>query len=221
MERLVGAEPKGHRKGLFAFTSVQFWNLAGCFLRLYHLPVAALEFIPWAFAFYWAFCCSSADMFRNGRVERTAITGTGVKADPGADRDGNEPVSGGRIDSIEEDYQEIIEELLREETAPVGRPDRMPDMSEMADYYTTWAHQIKDPESQPCSCNLGQGGQDAPLARNVDGGPAADRAGTLEMALCYLRLKFRGGNRLCDPAGVPWTKLSGRRLKKLCRTVYP
>lgn len=87
-----------------------------------------------------------------------------------------------RVAQDDEDYQNIIENLRKEiranEEAFNGR------FSDMADYYTVWAHQIKTPIA---SMRLTLQGEDSPLSRTISDDLFKIEQ-YVEMVLCYLRL---------------------------------
>lgn len=80
------------------------------------------------------------------------------------------------------DYQEIIMHLKEEARLADGRFSAK--FSDMVDYYTTWAHQIKTPIA---SMRLTLQNEDSPLARTISGDLFRIEQ-YVEMVLCYLRL---------------------------------
>ncbi|MBR1508460.1 MAG: sensor histidine kinase [Eubacterium sp.] len=85
-------------------------------------------------------------------------------------------------DVIEEDYQRIIDGLREEEK--VSRDKVMADYTNMVEYYTVWAHQIKTPIA---SMRLNLQGEDSDRARKLIGDLNRIEA-YVEMVLTFLRL---------------------------------
>lgn len=87
-----------------------------------------------------------------------------------------------RITQDDEDYQNIIanlrQQIRAEEEAFNSR------FSDMVEYYTVWAHQIKTPIA---SMRLALGEEDSPLSRAISGDLFKIEQ-YVEMVLCYLRL---------------------------------
>ena len=82
----------------------------------------------------------------------------------------------------DEDYQKIIG-LLREEQRQLENRTNF-QISDMVDYYTIWAHQIKTPIA---SMKLNLQSEDSPLARTLSEDLFRIEQ-YVEMVLCYLRL---------------------------------
>lgn len=82
----------------------------------------------------------------------------------------------------DEDYQRIIKLISREHTA--YRSEQKRRYSDMTDYYTTWAHQIKTPIA---SMRLKLQNEDSPLSRKLSGDLMRIEQ-YVEMVLTFLRL---------------------------------
>lgn len=160
------------RKGILVF--FLFCGIFLCAFLLYHLPAGAV--------LYPAFLCIllgimflAADFIRVRRLHQQL---TELQEQSAAIMETFPPA-----DTMEaEDYQEIIRALRREQRQ---LKDRMNDrISDMTDYYTVWAHQIKTPIA---SMRLYIRNEDSELSRKVSEELFRIEQ-YVEMVLCYLRL---------------------------------
>ena len=85
-------------------------------------------------------------------------------------------------DLIENDYQNIIDELIEEEASVRGKASS--DYNNMVEYYTVWAHQIKTPIA---SMRLALQSEDNDTARRLEGDLNRIES-YVEMVLTFLRL---------------------------------
>lgn len=82
---------------------------------------------------------------------------------------------------IAQDYDDLLRILCNERRDIISQYDR--EKSDMTDYYTTWAHQIKTPLA---AINLILQGEDSPLSREI-GAELFRIEQYVEMVLAYLR----------------------------------
>lgn len=85
-------------------------------------------------------------------------------------------------DLIARDYDGLLRNLCDERRKIISQNDR--EKSDMRDYYTTWAHQIKTPIA---AMNLILQGEDSPLSREI-GAELFRIEQYVEMVLAYLRM---------------------------------
>lgn len=163
---------KGHRKGIFTFLLFSFIFLT--VFALYHLPVAAVIY-PVGICILLGILLLIADMFQAHRKHHQLQE--------------LQRVSSALMDCFpeiksqdDEDYQKIIG-LLREEQRQLENRTNF-QISDMVDYYTIWAHQIKTPIA---SMKLNLQSEDSPLARTLSEDLFRIEQ-YVEMVLCYLRL---------------------------------
>ena len=163
---------KGHRKGIFTFLLFSFIFLT--VFALYHLPVAAVIY-PVGICILLGILLLIADMFQAHRKHHQFQE--------------LQRVSSALMDCFpeiksqdDEDYQKIIG-LLREEQRQLENRTNF-QISDMVDYYTIWAHQIKTPIA---SMKLNLQSEDSPLARTLSEDLFRIEQ-YVEMVLCYLRL---------------------------------
>ena len=163
---------KQHRKGIavfFLFCVIFFSAFA-----LYHLPVEAAAY-PAAVCFFLGGIFLIFDCRKAHRKYQELLAVQKMPADLG---DGfSEPSS-----AIEEAYQEIIRQLQREHERYKAGTDA--DYSDMIDYYTAWAHQIKTPIS---SMRLNLQNEDSEFSCRLSEDLFRIEQ-YVEMVLCYLRL---------------------------------
>lgn len=163
---------KQRRKGVLVF--VLFCLIFICMFALYRLPIMAVA--------YPALLCTAIGMFligtdyrkakqKHGRLLELQVLGTELM---------NEFPDQETLD--DRDYQEIIRLVRREQADRISQMSRQ--YSEMIDYYTVWAHQIKTPIA---SMRLNQQQEDSEFSRQV----AEDLQRIeqyVEMVLAFLRL---------------------------------
>lgn len=201
---------KQHRIGIFVF--FLFCTIfAGLFL-LYHVPVGAV--------LYPAILCTVIgtvfllfDFFRIKRrherlLEIQKLSGELMTDFPEADS------------SIDADYYVIIEKL-REELNQLEKRWNLR-YSDMVNYYTIWAHQIKTPIA---SMRLNLQNEDSEFSRSI----AEDLSRIeqyVEMVLCYLRLNAESTDYIIqeydlDEIVKPAVKkFAGQFIRKKLRLVY-
>lgn len=163
---------KQRRKVIFAFLLFCFVFL--CALALYHLPLGAALY-PIAVCAFLGMVFLGLDMqkawYRHRRLRE-------LQSLP-AELQGDFP----QAETLEdEDYQQIIRMLCEEQKQLENQMNTR--YSDMADYYTVWAHQIKTPIA---SMRLNLQNQDTEFSRRI----LEDLFRIeqyVEMVLCYLRL---------------------------------
>ncbi len=141
---------------------------------LYRLPLGAVLY-PAALCLGLSVILLAAD-FR--RVYMTHVFLSDVKGLP-AETFGPLPATD---DVLDEDYQEIIRLLCEEEKQREAAFNAR--FSDMVDYYTVWAHQIKTPIA---SMRLTLSGEDSALSRTLSGDLFRIEQ-YVEMVLMFLRL---------------------------------
>ena len=149
---------QSRKLGLLAFTvSFGIWPV---FFAIYHFPMEALEY-PCILQAAAGAAFFGMDAWKEKEKEQALkrireLTGEEMNQFPKAD------------DSIEK-LSEIIEKLFLEEKELLDEQNAR--YEEMADYYTTWVHQIKTPIAA-MHLQLGLGGQDAELTGKMEGAAA-------------------------------------------------
>lgn len=163
---------KQHRKGIFVFFI--FCLIFGSVFALYHLPVGAV-FYPTLLCTLLGLIFLSFDFVRTYQKhqclsELEKLPAAMMEAFP-------------EISSIEEaDYQQIIRKLQEEQKIQEDQMNIR--YSDMMDYYTVWAHQIKTPIA---SMRLTLQNEDSGFARSISQDLFRIEQ-YVEMVLCYLRL---------------------------------
>lgn len=120
----------------------------------------------------------------------------------------------------DEDYQKIIRLLIEEQKQQKTKMDAR--YSDMIDYYTVWAHQIKTPIA---SIRLNLQNEDSELSRKVSGDLFRIEQ-YVEMVLCYLRLDSGSTDYvikeydLDDIIKQAVKKFSGQFIRRRIRLVY-
>ncbi len=150
---MLRAYLKIHRKGIVV--AVVFTVIAAVIFALYRLPVSAVAYLAVLWLFfgvivlgldYGKFCLKHRELKRRFDILGAALEKTGGSA--GEDRGAYDldvilehlPAPSGLL---EEDYQELLNLLCREQRELRGKMEQR--YREMIDYYTVWAHQIKTP----------------------------------------------------------------------------
>ncbi len=163
---------KGHKKGiaLFLLFSFIFFTI----FALYHLPVAAVLYPVGICALLGTLflICDFIHAYRKHWLLKE-----------------NQKLPASLMDSFpeketqdDEDYQTIIG-ILQEEQRQLENQSAL-QISDMVDYYTIWAHQIKTPIA---SMKLNLQNEDSPFARTLSEDLFRIEQ-YVEMVLCYLRL---------------------------------
>lgn len=145
-----------------------------CAFVLYHLPAGAVVY-PAIVCLCIGTVISAVDLSKARRKHKTLCEIEKMRA---------ELIEGlpERITQDDEDYQNIIaslrQEIKAEEEAFSSK------FSDMVEYYTVWAHQIKTPIA---SMRLTLQNEDSPLSRTISDDLFRIEQ-YVEMVLCYLRL---------------------------------
>ena len=190
---------QSRKLGLLAFAvSFGIWPV---FFVIYHFPMEALEY-PCILQAAAGAAFFGMDAWKEKEKEQALkrireLTGEEMNQFPKAN------------DSIEKNYQEIIEKLFLEEKELLDEQNAR--YEEMADYYTTWVHQIKTPIAA-MHLQLGLGGQDAELTGKMEGELQRIEQ-YVEMALCYVRLSGEANDYVIRRCSLD--KIVGQVLKKL------
>lgn len=161
-----------HRRGIFRF--LLFCLIFLCVFCLYHLPAGAALY-PTLLCGVLGICFLIRDAGKEWKKhcqlqEMAGLPGELMEEFPEAGS------------PVEEDYQEIVELLRREQLQTKNQMNQR--YEDMMEYYTTWVHQIKTPIA---SMHLTLEKEDSPVSRQLS--VELERIEQyVEMVLCYLRL---------------------------------
>lgn len=162
-----------HRRGVFIIEGA-FCLVFGCSFKLYHLPTEAVLY-PTVLCFAIGIVVMIFDFIRikrrhdaMNRIKSITDDMTYILPDNGDIRD--------------EDYQRIIRLISDEHNAYCANADRK--YSDMIDYYTVWAHQIKTPIA---SMRLHLQNEDTALSRQLTSDLYRVEQ-YVEMVMTFLRL---------------------------------
>lgn len=169
---LFGLYLKQHKRGIVA--AILFWVIFLVSFVLYRLPVKAVLY-PAGICLLLGTLLLVFD-FRRVVSKHKRLQEISTLADLLAE---NFPVAEGVEDT---DYQQIIRLLLTEQADVRTRMNLR--YSDMMDYYTVWAHQIKTPIA---SMRLHLQNEDGPLSRKLSGDLFRIEQ-YVEMVLMFLRL---------------------------------